>query len=701
MSKCIRSQVSGSKIDYGADIFCYTKYSLTKPFSTCVGRTSHLIGAVTIDISLEDTVRSLRSSRLYNGTSDIVIVRYEDAVIFADTLGLSTERSPVYETDFISKENFLSLNRSFDFKVPQFTHEEVVQAFQGNAILSEQGVYTAFPLPLPPSNASDVYYRPTFLVLHRAPHHVLFGAVEEMDQEIAEDYRKVAILVISLGVGGIVVVFAIVWFVSRVITEPLRWIEIVAWNIVNHRDKNADDKLNVEQQEEEKASCRFTPNTEIKELITEFHLMLNGFSGRSASSLAYPPPIEIPNEMTWRSDFRDLYTARSPKDRGLRKAVDVTDYDVEPVVEIAGAPERRLEVPDPNPGAAMIASIVPAPLKQNFGRNANVDSQLIHRKSILQDEFDVKKIVSCRTSLFWWILVLMAIPLAFTNVNIAVNVSIKVVSAVPAWISIVEEASLELERGALNSSAYLMARTAESMSQEVVRDLHLMTRLAGWLIFGAVERSDALADMDEAAEDCKLYPRDASCPFFSSGRTSCACEWEDPQVDNCVVFDKHANTRAMQRRFWHIPASDAIKNTGNRVISSFPEVDFMPNTTLWWNTTNDLPGSYRGSNASGFRTAYDRIKVTSAMSVVDLPIYNYGRSLRRKKHDLGSFLGFDADGGMTGYDGCVYGHAYVSHWSSNEQNRAFEIAPELCPKGKPSIHAAAATLTSIDDCSND
>jgi len=230
------------------------------------------------------------------------------------------------------------------------------------------------------------------------------------------------------------------------------------------------------------------------------------------------------------------------------------------------------------------------------------------------------------------------------------------------------------------------ALVAAAMLQEVIRDLHIKTRMAGWLFFNAVPRAGALIDMDEAVEDCKTYANVTSCPFFVSERTKCPCEWQDIRQQikrhQCTSYDG-INTRPWQRRYWHVQRTDADPETGNRSYAkSFPQFDSRPNNTLWWNTTDELPGSYKGRNASGYRTAYDRIRVASAMAVVDIPIYNYATPLPRKSHVLGTSMGFEADGGLTGYDGCAHDHPYMSWWHSSDENQAFQIAPELCPKGK-------------------
>lgn len=195
-----------------------------------------------------------------------------------------------------------------------------------------------------------------------------------------------------------------------------------------------------------------------------------------------------------------------------------------------------------------------------------------------------------------------------------------------------------------------------------------------------------VAELQEVVEDCKHYPADdESCPFFFSNRTFCDCKWNDIYVQmgarDCDNFE--SDTRETQRMFWMVKAVDFDPETGNRQnISTFPNHSTSPNLTAWWDSVDELPGSWKGRNASGYETAYDRIRVSSALSVATVAMYNYPAHLRRNRHDLGSFAGFEGDGGIMGYTGCNYAHATMSHWVSTTGNRAYFINGDHCPLGK-------------------
>ena len=108
-----------------------------------------------------------------------------------------------------------------------------------------------------------------------------------------------------------------------------------------------------------------------------------------------------------------------------------------------------------------------------------------------------------------------------------------------------------------------------------------------------------------------------------------------------------------------------------------------PATTWWWNETSELPGAYKGKNASGHETAYDRLRVISALSVASLPLYNYitVADNLRFRNLIGTYFAFEADGMFTGYTGCEHGYIKYSNWLS-EKKKGYLINDDLCPREK-------------------
>lgn len=210
-----------------------------------------------------------------------------------------------------------------------------------------------------------------------------------------------------------------------------------------------------------------------------------------------------------------------------------------------------------------------------------------------------------------------------------------------------------------------------------------MTRVAGWLYFGAVQRSNAFTAVESASEECKIFA-EGSCPFYMSGRAPCSCEWDFLMPANCTNYNA-TESRALQKIFWALQSQDSDADTGRRTASPSYLLDGVgstPATTQWWGNTSILPGSEKGQQAAGYATSYDRLRVASALAIVKLPIYNYAHSLGLTNRIDGVYMGLEEDGLFTGFNGCKHTHADFAFWQSADYNYAAAINPELCPLGK-------------------
>jgi hypothetical protein len=108
-----------------------------------------------------------------------------------------------------------------------------------------------------------------------------------------------------------------------------------------------------------------------------------------------------------------------------------------------------------------------------------------------------------------------------------------------------------------------------------------------------------------------------------------------------------------------------------------------------------MPGSYKGSNASGYATTYDRLRVISAASAVLFPVYNYVNTDYHQKgqhNAMSAYVAFESDGMIWGYGGCNYEQfARSAHYESAFWNQAFLVNPDLCPLGKFGYDARCRT----------
>jgi HAMP domain-containing protein len=628
----------------------------------------------------------LHKSRIHE-ESDLSIVRYDDNTVFADTIADTDTFANVTETGLLSMENLEKLRDTVDYS-GNLSHAELMEALEKNVVLGSTAMYTVHPLPIQPKNY-DPSYEPKFLVIHAISNNV-FAKSEHIKNEIEDDVQWISLESFAIAAIGLALIFVVLWFVSRALTQPLLWMERVAWGIVNHADERSINSMTLADYGEPIATGRCVPSTEISELVREFGSMIKGFSGDGSATVAHGVLYEIRNQFTWQSDYQQIYSlSSSATDKKSVRWPPSADED-EDVLGESTVGEKDVVAVESNqePHAAVVVPIVPAPPKQNLGVNILRVSKDIEFEKGLRDQFAGRKLRPYRSSLFWWILLLIVVPLVLTNAVICWIVSFQILEKVSLWIHDTADESLELELAALHSVAVLKSTQAQLTINEVVRDLHVMTRLAGWLFFDGIARSDAFTHMEEkAAQECRGYVADDStriCPFFNDfERAPCACEWEDLNAVACTDVN-YTDARTLQERFFVCQAQDYDKVTGNRDdASSFgPGVQDSPNTTLWWDDVDKVPGAEKGRSASGFETTYDRIRVSSAISVVEIPIYNYVTRSNYSKYALSTYIAFQADGMVTGYHGCDHKQAFVSTFESNESNRAFKIAPKLCPKGK-------------------
>jgi hypothetical protein len=336
-----------------------------------------------------------------------------------------------------------------------------------------------------------------------------------------------------------------------------------------------------------------------------------------------------------------------------------------------------------------VSPVVPAPSKVH--RSPVLGQSRYSTKPIVQEEDGACKRTKdvCCSSLFWWIVILMACPVVITNVIIGRIVSNSVYGKIPAWTESVELASNSIEEDTLQFVAEGKARNLGTLVAGPMRDLHVMARLANWLIFGGIQRSNMVTHMDSATEECKeSISEGVQCPSYTQERMPCLCEWECQEEWSspfgCQQTPDGIEPRYLQTQNFVVQKLDADLNTGNRKsCPSFPELSNTPATTSWWTNISEFPGSEKGpSNAFGYETLFDRAVVSSACSVFNFPVYNYATSLKREKHFLGGWVAFEDDGLMAGWSGCNHAHVSFSGWSSSFENGATLIDPDLCPNGK-------------------
>ena len=227
-------------------------------------------------------------------------------------------------------------------------------------------------------------------------------------------------------------------------------------------------------------------------------------------------------------------------------------------------------------------------------------------------------------------------------------------SHIDAWLSNVRTSSFLLEQDAIVTATNARAVFGQEVMARFMRDLHLYSRTAGWLLFGAVSRSAAFTKSRTGAEECKTYryppdPKDGDpiCPFMEN-EIPCDCDWDDNFATNetCSDYDDYGlgSSRYVQTGTFEGQRSNINPLTGDRPRTfNRTYVYTGPSDTSWWDSYDLLPGSDKGDAAAGFETTYDRVRVLSAISAVEFPMYNYFPGRDENVH-LGAYIGMEADG---------------------------------------------------------
>lgn len=129
-------------------------------------------------------------------------------------------------------------------------------------------------------------------------------------------------------------------------------------------------------------------------------------------------------------------------------------------------------------------------------------------------------------SFFLWILFLIVAPLVLTSFSICFIVSYKIDASVNSWVSDAAEFSVVIEKEALRSATQLKATQACILINSVVRDLHIITRVAGWLLLGGLSRSESFTFVEQATQERRNFAPNSgdTCPFcFNKTRAACVC----------------------------------------------------------------------------------------------------------------------------------------------------------------------------------
>eukprot|EP00592_Proboscia_alata_P029677 CAMPEP_0194443728 /NCGR_PEP_ID=MMETSP0176-20130528/126869_1 /TAXON_ID=216777 /ORGANISM="Proboscia alata, Strain PI-D3" /LENGTH=1495 /DNA_ID=CAMNT_0039270017 /DNA_START=354 /DNA_END=4842 /DNA_ORIENTATION=- len=654
-----KSHISGPYLDaFAEDLWIMT-----------IGRaaydriTGKFIACTLADVDVLRLTKVVTDVKIGN-TSQVTLVKWSDGTVIASSqLGpISTNEAytvsnPKLGLD-VNKFNEVKLlvNSTDELDLEKFTKEATYR--NGDKLISH------YPIQFSSINIYDSNHYPEFMIIISIDIAEEFSNVEG-NHEI-KSYREIVVQTLVVGIAGSVVIVIIIFAVSMHVTRPLQRMNNIGGDIINNIGSahNDDQDNNIHHTKCFSLSMlrRCTPQTEVTELGEEFENMVQQFSGKGTANLDQQHLTDILNPFDIFDECQDLYNSRKEKD--LKH-----NYFVRPV--------QKSEIDSGvNCGANndVRAQETLRPRRIYLGSNITTSDNKHSREKKRKDSLKEDKGVKLASPFFWWVIRSIIIPLIITLVVISIFVCWYVSRDLYKLIDNKEKIYMELMRDVLRVNTKLRSQLATETMKMTSRDLHLLSRVASWLFFGAIERSDSFTEMRTGADECKIFPDDGtSCSYYRDAQ--CDCNWFQLISDrNCSDYENKVS-RDRQKVVYEGQSQNTGPN-GDRNSTTFPYIAKTPETVAFWSDVNSVPGSDKGSTAQGYETTYDRLRVMSALSVVQMPLFNNNKGHRD------SYIGFDADGMLLGYPGCDHSHAEYAHWQSTEENGAYLLQPSLCPKGK-------------------
>jgi len=602
--------------------------------------TGTLVACILIDYTM-DGIDSLLADLTFNQIGTLHLVRNDEfgTIASSQDVDYSTATSALTVNNTVigpgvTMEKYREIQSLFDFSRSDWTPEEAKERYASAVIKSEESSLIAYPVPSIPDEY-DPYFRPDFFIICSVSRENNIFTIDELVQEEIDDQvTKLVVLILCLGLGGLVVIFLLIFAMATYLTRPLVYINETGEDILNTFAETAKSEKNVDTRS---ISTKCAPKTEVDTLVAAFGRMVANFSGGGTTRRQKIEDNEVLNSFDLQDHFRPLYESRSYV--GFKFGY--------PVEKDGGT--------------------------RHLGTNA---SSTLKRSASAVEDSSTNKAPIIRSPLFIYMTGLMIVPLVVTVVLLSALVLWRIAQEMPQLIDPLKEEYLDLRSGFQNLLSSTLSSFATRVMEKSLREIHLFARIASWVFFGGIGLKDSLTSfLFGANEECKVLPSGA-CTF---GEVACDCSWNDfYQRSGLQPCSVHPNSRALQRL--HVEGlREDIDATGDRFNTSFPNVALTPNTTEWYNGIGDMPGPVNGTSISRYRTTLDRVKTFSSLSSVIFPLYNYDQSIGKP---LGIYIGFEQDGGFYGYTGCDVGFSAYAFWQSTEANGASALRPELCPLNK-------------------
>lgn len=616
--------------------------------------TNDFLACTYIGVSLDVFKLFLKDNRITE-KSHVSIARWDSE---GEVLATSLDRTaggiqPIHELSIgVTEVSFREVLSLVDYST-EWNASEVHNIYENHFIREHGFVVHAYPIPPVPAEF-DSSYRPEFLVFVSISDEDVFRSVRQVNSSVTTTVTELYIFSFILGMIGLVATTAMILGMAKALTAPLEAINKATLEIINNfgSPTTAEDREVQIGSRVSNSTFFLSPRTELHQIVDEYNKMVTSFSGSLLTKTQRSQRLEIKNPFKSDSMFWKVYDSRTDQFRWDQCMINgMVDTSASPSQKIGCNRTENLDF-------------------IHKGRNTGNTTSSVRTKSLMvQKEVHGRKFSS---PLFWWTVMLIVMPLLLFTISISAWVIIRIDQKFDRNVADAKAYFIHIFVEVMQLHATLRAHTVAGSTVSSVRDLYLLTRYFGWLAFDGLTKANSFTMMHSGADECKIYLDERECPYYQEN-AFCHCSWNDMRTP--CTDDLSEDPRYRQISYFLVQSNDALSN-GNRTKTSFPLVDYSPNTTAWWNDPMSVPGHNRTSHFP-IETLYDRLRVSSAIPLFPV-LYNYDK---HKKSYIGNYIAFEADGLFLGMRGCP-GFQFLHNWRSSEANKAYTLRPELCPNGK-------------------
>jgi HAMP domain-containing protein len=588
--------------------------------------TNDFVACIYLGIGLDQIDGILANSRTSKKAEASVIEYTEEGNIIASSRNLTRgDKVPIYEAGLgLTKESYSDLFNLVDFE-SQWNPKDAQTIFETFSVSDGMYFVSAYPMPGIPEEY-DPNYRPIFFVI--TSYHIddLIESVDALNENLNNRVTNINTFAVIIGLAGLAISTLIIFAMAHVLTAPLTNMNKVANEIVgSFGDSTKEDEIRQSGEVSMKSRC--SPQTELSDVVTEFNKMVSNFSGSSEAKSEKYKDDDMINEFPARKELWDLYESRDDK-----------LFKYNPTGELL---ERKFDSSNDGRSHEDFNDVSYSDSIEYLHVGPNHISSMTRQTNEIAGDKSVSSISNTRkwSSLFLWVVVLIVTPLLFITIFLTAGVMTKINYELAKSTEDLQVDYLALHKQVMLSYARLRAGYVSGLTENSSNDLHHLTRYTSWLLFGALNQTPSFTQITTGMEECKAYSEDFEKCDYVRENFVCDCAWrERGYADTCRNYTE--GPRPLLSNFWMSEWNPA--DNGDRYATNFPDSSFSVETTEWWDDVNSVPGFEKGPSVSGYDTTYDRLRVLSALPLMQ-PLYHYGLG-EGKETTLGLGVGFEADG---------------------------------------------------------